>query len=154
MYILTELGIKDKDDRLIICIDEKLNTVRENVGIDDSEIVRIKDGLAYFTIKNAFFGNLEGECRLFFKQNLLRQIIFIPSMKGYIRELKQVTRQGLYSCVYKAYREIIEYINSLNLSCLENEEKKSIYYSNKIRIVVAIDNTNESVCVIQEANNE
>ena len=47
-------------------------------------------------------------------------------MKKYIAELKQVTRQGLYSCVYKAYREINEHANSLKLQCVESNESKSV----------------------------
>lgn len=151
MYKLTELGIKDKNDKLIAYIDENLNKIRENLDINDNEIINLKNELTYFTIKNIYFGDLLGICRLYFKRDLLKQIMFIPSMKEYIHEFK-ITRQELYSCVYKAYQDIIKYLGSLNLLCLENEEKKSIYSSNKIKIVVTIDSSNESVSVIQEKN--
>lgn len=154
MRRLTELGIKDNDNRLIAYINGELDEIKKNVGIDDEKIIHLKEELAYFTIKEVEFGKNEGQCRLLFRENLLRQISFVPNMSEYIRELKQVTRQGLYSCVYKAYREMNEYISSLNLVCVEDGERRSIYEKGQLRMIVAIDNTNESVCVVQEAINE
>lgn len=154
MCFFTKNGIEDDNNKVLACINGELNIIKEKLGIDNTTIVSLKDDVAYFTLENILFGDVLGACRLLFKNNILVNITFAPNMKKYIVELKQVTRQGLYSCVYKAYNEINEYANSLKWICVESGEKKSIYKTEQLKISVVIDNTNESVCIIQEAVNE
>ncbi len=152
MYYFTENGIEN-DNGVLACINGELSSVKMNLGIDDTSIISLENQLKYITVSNLMFGNIEGECRLLFKNNLLISMTFTPSMKQYVSELKQVTRQELYSCVYKAYKEINEYMQSLNVLCIETGEKKTIYKINQLRISVNIDSLNESVSIVQEAIN-
>lgn len=154
MFILTGKGLKDNNKTLIGCISDSLEVVKNNLEILDKDIIRLQEEIAYFTVDNISFGKLLGSCRMLFRKNILIQIVFTPSLKEYIRKLSHITRQGVYSCVYDAYRELNNYILSLDYSCIESNERRSVYQHSPYKMTVIIDNTNESVCVIQEVLNE
>lgn len=152
MYFLSEKGIENNG--AIASINEDLVLIKHKLEIEDKNIIILENQVAYTTVRNLLFGNISGECKLLFMDDTLVSISFSPNMERYISELKQVTRQGLYSCVYKAYRELNEHASKLNMICVESGEKRTIYKTKNIKISVVIDNSNESVCIKQEAINE
>lgn len=129
------------------------NEILSALRIKVDKVIQINGDLAYFTIENVMMGDLSGKCQFLITREKLAQISFIPSLKEYIKELKQVTRQGLYACVDKGYQSLRMYLDNADMNLKEERPLKVIYTFLNLKITLSIDNNRESVSVILEEIN-
>ena len=134
----------------IVCVGTKIDEVRKNLNFSEDEIVRLDSRMAYFYLDDVYFGILSGKCEFYFIDEKLFRAEYTPSLKEYIHELNNVTREGLYDCVSKAFEYMTQKMDSKGLQIIEKSKRKSIYKEKESRIIIAIDREYESVCMTKE----
>lgn len=126
----------------------------EILNVSDDNIHRVEENVAYCSLDNTVMCNLSGVCRLLFIGGKLSKITFVPSLKEYIRELKKISREGLYLCVDKGFSHIKGYMDSLEIEKKDEMRNTCLYKKEKMNIVLRVDPNHESVYVVMEESNE
>ncbi|MBE7069100.1 MAG: hypothetical protein E7386_01160 [Ruminococcaceae bacterium] len=154
MYTFDGIKFVNQDNGESIVVGDELERVQKVLNLPDEKVIKPDDELAYFSIDEVVFGELTGKCSFTFEDEELSQIEYTPSLKGYLSELDKADRDGLYDCVYKAYKYFCNYIDNLGFDSVESDDRYTAYLIEDRSVSICIDVDYESVCVTQEINYE